>query len=354
MEKTNKLSNGAKTQHCTKFLVTGTAGFIGFHLARLLLDMGHTVHGFDGITDYYDVALKKKRHDMLDRFEHFSYTIGMLEDNELIQKVFDDFCPDVVVHLAAQAGVRYSLENPRAYIDSNIIGTFNIMEGSRRLKVKHLLMASTSSVYGANEVMPFDESQKADTPLTIYAATKKANESMGHSYAYLHKLPITMFRFFTVYGPWGRPDMALFKFTKGILEGSPIDIYNEGNMYRDFTYVDDLVRGIFLLSEHAPAIDSDACEQRGTLSVAPFRIVNIGNSEKVRLLDFIDAIEEELGLVAIRNYMPMQIGDVPATWADASLLQRLTGYTPDTNYRVGVKHFVSWYKEYFKEGLNEN
>ena len=235
-----------------RFLITGTAGFIGFHLAKLLLEDGHQVHGYDGITDYYDVNLKLERHEILKGFPKFSCTIGMLENAELIDEAFDDFHPEVVVHLAAQAGVRYSLENPRAYIDSNIVGTFNVMEAARRLQVHHLLMASTSSVYGANEDMPFDENQKADTPLTIYAATKKATESMGHSYAHLHNLPTTMFRFFTVYGPWGRPDMALFKFTKGILEGVPIDIYNHGEMYRDFTYVDDVVRAIYLLAGTPP------------------------------------------------------------------------------------------------------
>ena len=331
-----------------RFLITGTAGFIGFHLAHLLLEEGHQVHGYDGITDYYDVNLKHKRHEMLQSFANFSCTVGMLENTELVNQVFDRFQPQIVVHLAAQAGVRYSLENPRAYIDSNVVGTFNVMEGARRLNVEHLLMASTSSVYGANEDMPFDENQKADSQLTIYAATKKATESMGHSYAHLHKLPITMFRFFTVYGPWGRPDMALFKFTKGIIDGAPIDIYNNGDMYRDFTYVDDLVRAIFLLTATPPVrpvggflIDGDSLSP-----VAPYRVVNIGNSDKVNLLDFIDAIEDCLGKKAIRNYMGMQTGDVPATWADASLLQRLTGYRPQTDFRDGIKQFVDWYREY--------
>jgi UDP-glucuronate 4-epimerase len=330
-----------------RVFVTGSAGFIGFHLAKLLLSEGHIVHGYDGVTDYYDVALKHKRHKILQEFSNFSSTVGMLEDSQLIDEVFDSFKPTVVVHLAAQAGVRYSLENPRAYIDSNVVGTFNVMEASRRLKVRHLLMASTSSVYGANEDMPFDENQKADTQLTIYAATKKATESMGHSYAHLHKLPITMFRFFTVYGPWGRPDMALFKFTKGILEGTPIDIYNNGNMYRDFTYVEDIVQGIFLLIHSVPDEGKSKFKGDSLSEVAPFRIVNIGNSEKIRLLDFIDAIEKELGKSAIRNYLPMQMGDVPATWADATLLKRLTGYQPSTDFKWGVAEFVSWYKEYY-------
>lgn len=332
-----------------RFLVTGTAGFIGFHLAKLLLEEGHRVHGYDGITDYYDVNLKLKRHEMLDQFSGFSCTVGMLEDTELIDAIFDDFQPEVVVHLAAQAGVRYSLENPRAYIDSNVVGTFNVMEAARRLEIKHLLMASTSSVYGANEGMPFDENQKADTQLTMYAATKKATESMGHSYAHLHNLPITMFRFFTVYGPWGRPDMALFKFAKGIMDDTPIDIYNGGDMYRDFTYVEDLVRAIYLLTSAIPVRPVDFAVNDGdSLSpVAPYRVVNIGNSDKVRLLDFVDAIENCIGKKAVRNYMGMQTGDVPATWADASLLQRLTGYRPKTDFRDGIVQFIDWYREFY-------
>lgn len=336
----------------TRVLVTGTAGFIGFHLAQMLLAEGFVVHGYDGITDYYDVKLKQHRHDMLSADANFSATVGMLQDTELLLKVATEFQPDVVVHLAAQAGVRYSLENPRSYIDSNIVGSFNVMEAARQLKVRHLLMASTSSVYGANTTMPFDEGQKADTPLTIYAATKKATESMGHSYAHLHGLPTTMFRFFTVYGPWGRPDMALFKFTDAILDDRPIDIYNHGEMFRDFTYVTDLVRSIRLLidavplpsAEKGPTFTNDSISP-----VAPFRIVNIGNSQKIRLLDFIEAIEEELGRKAQRNYMDMQQGDVPATWADASLLKSLTSFSPSTDYREGVAQFVRWYRSYYNK-----
>ncbi len=332
-----------------KILITGTAGFIGFHLAKLLLAEGFTVHGYDGMTDYYDVRIKEGRHQMLLQTPNFSATEGMLEDAELFDKVTSEFQPDVIVHLAAQAGVRYSLENPRAYIDSNIVGTFNVMEAARKLQVRHLLMASTSSVYGANEDMPFIETEKADTQLTIYAATKKANEAMGHSYAHLWNLPTTMFRFFTVYGPWGRPDLALYKFVDAILDHRPIDIYNHGDMYRDFTYVDDLVRGIRLLIDAVPERPKDGVVPEGdSLSpVAPFRIVNIGNSDKVRLLDFIDAIEDCLGRKAKRNYMGMQKGDVPATWADASLLQCLTGYRPQTNFREGIAHFIGWYRDYY-------
>ena len=238
-----------------KIFITGTAGFIGFHLASLLLREGFKVKGYDGMTDYYDVNLKKVRHNILLKNSNFTATEGMLEDYDKLDEVANNFKPDVIVHLAAQAGVRYSLENPRAYIDSNIIGTFNVMEVSRKLKVKHLLMASTSSVYGANTKMPFIETEKADTQLTMYAATKKANESMAHSYSYLWKIPTTLFRFFTVYGPWGRPDMALFKFVSAILKNKPIDIYNNGKMYRDFTYIDDLVYGIKLLISEIPTIE---------------------------------------------------------------------------------------------------
>lgn len=334
----------------TRVFVTGTAGFIGFHLAKLLLEEGFVVHGYDGMTDYYDVTLKQRRHQMLLQTPNFTATEGMLEDVDLVDQITDDFKPDVIVHLAAQAGVRYSLENPRAYIDSNVIGTFNIMEAARRLEVKHLLMASTSSVYGANEEMPFVETEKADTQLTIYAATKKANESMGHSYAHLWNLPTTMFRFFTVYGTWGRPDLALYKFVDAILDDRPIDIYNHGDMYRDFTYVDDLVRGIRLLIDAAPerpASREDIPDWDNLSPVAPFRIVNIGNSNKVRLLDFIDAIEEALGKKAIRNYMDMQMGDVLATWANAEALQNLTGYRPQTDFKDGILRFVTWFRDYY-------
>lgn len=331
-----------------KVFITGTAGFIGFHLAKLLLAEGFTVHGYDGMTDYYDVNLKRRRHQMLLQNAKFAATEGMLEDQELLDKVVDEFAPDVIVHLAAQAGVRYSLENPRAYLDANVIGTFNIMEAARRLEVEHLLMASTSSVYGANEEMPFVETEKADTQLTIYAATKKANESMAHAYAHLWNLPTTMFRFFTVYGPWGRPDLALYKFVDAILDGRPIDIYNHGEMYRDFTYVDDLVRAIRLLIDVAPVRPEggEAPEGDSLSPAAPYRVVNIGNSDKVRLLDFVDAIEDCLGQKAERNYMGMQTGDVPATWANAELLKTLTGYQPQTDFRVGIAKFVEWYREY--------
>lgn len=330
-----------------RVFVTGTAGFIGFHLAEQLLSEGIEVAGYDGLTDYYDVTLKQRRHALLHRHDGFSATEAMIEDVEALDRAIDSFAPDVVVHLAAQAGVRYSIDNPRAYVSANIVGTFNVMEAARRNGVQHLLMASTSSVYGANSQMPYAEAHKADTQMSFYAATKKANEAMGHSWAHIHGIPITMFRFFTVYGPWGRPDMALFKFTRGIFEGVPIDVYNHGDMWRDFTYVDDLVRGIRLLIDARPGGPETAVEGDSLSPVAPFRVVNIGNSNKVRLEEFIDAIEAATGRTAIRNYMDIQPGDVPATWADADLLRKLTGYSPQMKVRDGVARFVDWYRDYY-------
>lgn len=335
-----------------RVFVTGTAGFIGFHLARLLLAEGFEVVGLDGMTDYYDVNLKRQRHQILLQNQYFRAIEAMLEARETIDDAINAFQPDVIVHLAAQAGVRYSLENPHAYISSNVVGTFNVMEAARRNGVSHLLMASTSSVYGANDEMPFLETEKADTQLTIYAATKKATESMAHAHAHLWNLPTTMFRFFTVYGPWGRPDMALYKFVDAILSDRPIDLYNSGDMYRDFTYVDDLVRAVRLLIDAVPQRpeNASAIAQGDSLSpVAPFRVVNIGNNNKVSLLDFVSAIEEVLGKQARRNLLPMQMGDVPATWANADLLERLTGYKPITDFRVGVGQFVAWYREYYQK-----
>lgn len=331
-----------------RVLITGTAGFIGYHLAELLLAEGMTVHGYDALTDYYDVSLKQARHARLAEKPAFSATIGRLEDGELLARTAEAFAPDVIVHLAAQAGVRYSLENPQSYVDTNINGTFNVLECARRLKVKHLVFASTSSVYGGNTQMPFREVDKADKPLTIYAATKKAGEALAHSYAHLWGIPMTGLRFFTVYGPWGRPDMALFKFTRVILEGQPVEIYNGGDLYRDFTYVGDLTRAIRLLIDTPPVKGSPVGAHDSLSEVAPFRTVNIGNNDKVKLLDFVDALEAAIGIPAKRHFMEMQKGDVFATWADVSLLKSLTGFTPATDYREGVRRFVEWFRGYYK------
>lgn len=333
-----------------RVLITGSAGFIGFHLAKRLLEEGFRVHGYDGMTDYYDVVLKQRRHQILLQTPGFTATEDRLENYDRLLQVAEEFQPEVIVHLAAQAGVRHSLEHPRSYVESNVVGTFNVMEIARQHKVDHLLMASTSSIYGANEEMPFTETEKADTQLTIYSATKKANEAMGHSYAHLWDLPTTMFRFFTVYGTWGRPDLAYFKFVAAILDGRPIDIYNHGDMYRDFTHVQDLVRGIRLLIDVPPVRPArrEDIEDGDSLSpVAPYRIVNIGNGEKVRLMDFIEAIEQAVGQKAIKNFMPMQLGDVHATWADNRLLQKLTNYRPQTDLKDGITQFVAWYRDYY-------
>lgn len=330
-------------------LVTGSAGFIGYHCCARLLAEGWRVIGLDAMTDYYDVALKQARQDRLMPLGDFVPEIGRVEDPGRMAALFAREKPDIVIHLAAQAGVRYSIENPRSYLESNITGTFEILEAARAHPPRHLLLASTSSAYGANTRMPYRETDRADHQMSFYAATKKATESMAHSYAHLFDLPVTMFRFFTVYGPWGRPDMALFKFTKAILQGEPIDVYNHGDMQRDFTYIDDLVEAIRLLVEAVPHRPEAADVPAGdSLSpVAPFRVVNIGNSEPVQLTDFIAAIEEATGLAAQRNMLPMQPGDVPATWADADLLKSLTGYAPQTSVKEGVAAFVAWYRAYY-------
>jgi UDP-glucuronate 4-epimerase len=331
-----------------KVLITGTAGFIGYHLAELLLAEGWMVHGFDAMTDYYDVTLKQARQARLERTNAFTSTAARLEDMDALSRVGEEFRPDVIVHLAAQAGVRYSLENPRSYVDTNLTGTFNVLEVARQLDVKHLVFASTSSVYGGNSKLPFQETDKVDQPLTIYAATKKAGEALAHSYAYLWGVPMTGLRFFTVYGPWGRPDMALFKFTRAILEGKHIEIYNGGDMYRDFTYVDDLVRAIALVIDAVPVKGQPVAANDSLSEVAPFRVVNIGNNDKVKLLDFITALEQAIGIPAQRHYVDMQKGDVIATWADSSLLKTLTGFSPATDYRTGVRRFVDWYRGYYQ------
>jgi UDP-glucuronate 4-epimerase len=367
-----------------RVFVTGTSGFIGFHLARRLLELGHFVDGYDGMTSYYDLRLKEARRAILLRSNGFRDTIAMLEDMDALTRAVEACAPDVIVHLAAQAGVRYSLENPRAYVDANLVGTFNVMELARIHSVGHFLIASTSSVYGANPDTPFVESDRTDHPLTLYAATKKANEAMAHSYAHLWSIPTTLFRFFTVYGPWGRPDMAPLKFVEAIECGRAIDIYNHGDMERDFTYIDDLIEAVVRLIDCPPGLapeaaaldhaafrrnrlnaenvtDSTSIERAqreipvptfshrvlegDTLSpVAPYRIVNIGRGEPVKLLDFIDAIERKLGKKAVRNYLDMQPGDMRRTFADSSLLERLTGYCPSTSIEAGVSELVDWFR----------
>lgn len=324
-----------------RVFVTGSAGFIGFHVCNSLLNEGHIVHGYDGMTDYYDVSLKNKRHSFLKSDSNFTCTEAMLEDKVSLEMAVGFFEPDVIIHLAAQAGVRYSLENPESYISSNVVGTFNIMEVSKRFNIGHLLVASTSSVYGNSTDMPFREDSKTDSPLTIYAATKKSTEVLLHSYASLWHVPTTVFRFFTVYGPWGRPDMALFKFTEAIMNGEPIDVYNNGEMYRDFTYVDDLVKSIVMLIPEKP------------LQETPYRVINIGRSNSIKLSDFIAVIEKHLGIEAKKNFMELQKGDPVKTWADSSKLESLINYKPDTDIDYGVKEFLKWYKKYYGRTMND-
>jgi UDP-glucuronate 4-epimerase len=332
------------------FLVTGAAGFIGFHLTQRLLARGDTVTGLDNINDYYSVQLKRDRLDQLLGRERFSFVQMDLADRPGIATLFRGSTFDVVVNLAAQAGVRYSLTNPHAYVDSNLVGFVNILEGCRHGGVKHLVYASSSSVYGANTKMPFSVHHNVDHPVSLYAATKKANELMAHTYSHLYGLPTTGLRFFTVYGPWGRPDMALFLFTKAILEDRPIEVFNEGKMRRDFTYVDDIVEGVMRVSDRIPTGNeawSGESPDPGT-SRGPYKIYNIGNNQPVELQHFIATLERALGRTAQKVLLPMQPGDVPATYADVSDLQRDVDFRPDTPIEVGIQRFVDWYKKYYK------
>ena len=334
-----------------KILVTGAAGFIGFHTAKQLLERGDTVVGLDNFNDYYDVSLKEARAAILDDYDAFSMARINLEDRAAMEALFAKGGFEKVIHLAAQAGVRYSLENPHSYIESNIVGTLHVLEGCRHHAVEHCTYASSSSVYGANTAMPFSIHQNVDHPLALYGATKKANELMAHTYSNLYNLPTTGLRFFTVYGPWGRPDMALFLFTRNILEGKPIDVFNYGNHKRDFTYIDDIVEGVIRTSDHtAKPNDSwdPATPDPGT-SRAPYRLYNIGNQQPVELMDYIGAIEDCLGKKAEKNLLPLQPGDVPDTWADAEDLAADVGYRPSTPIDVGVKNFVDWYLEFYKD-----
>ena len=331
-------------------LVTGSAGFIGYFTCRRLLADGFRVIGVDSLSDYYDPELKRRRQAGLLQNAGFVAINEPIETPGLLARIFADEQPDIVIHLAAQAGVRHSINHPRSYLESNLVGTFELLEAARAHPPQHMLLASTSSAYGANTEMPYRETMKADHPLSFYAATKKATEAMAHSYAHLFDLPVTMFRFFTVYGPWGRPDMALFKFTRAMLEGEPIDVYNHGEMMRDFTYVEDLAEAVRRLVDAPPVRPQDPgdiAEGDSLSPVAPWRVVNIGNSQPVQLGDMIGAIEDALGIKAKRNLMPMQPGDVPATWADAELLRTLTGYVPQTDIREGVQRFVAWYRDYY-------
>jgi UDP-glucuronate 4-epimerase len=330
-------------------LLTGSCGFIGFHLARRLLDEGQRVVGLDNLNDYYDVQLKLDRLSQLEVHPGFEFHRLDLADRSGMAELFESSQPEIVVHLAAQAGVRYSLENPHAYVDSNIVGFLNVLEGCRHGPVKHLVYASSSSVYGANTRMPFSVEDPVDHPISLYAASKKANEMMAHCYSHLYGLPTTGLRFFTVYGPWGRPDMALFRFTRAILEGRPIDVYNHGRMQRDFTYIDDIVEGVRRVMDKIPAPDpewSGDAPHPGS-SRAPYRLYNIGNHNPVQLMALIGALERCLGREAEKNYLPMQPGDVPATYADVDALMEAVGFRPATSIETGIRRFVDWYLDYY-------
>lgn len=330
-------------------LVTGAAGFIGFHLVRRLVRDGHTVTGFDNLNDYYDVALKEARLALLDELDGFTFVRGSLEDRSCVEQLFRERKFDSVINLAAQAGVRYSLQNPYTYIDSNISGFLNILEGCRHTDVKHLVYASSSSVYGANVTVPFSEHHPVDHPVSLYAATKRSNELMAHTYSHLFNIPVTGLRFFTVYGPWGRPDMAYFSFTKAILEGRPIDVFNHGRMQRDFTYIDDIIEGIVRVLVHIPAPDPSWTPELPdtATSSAPYRVFNIGNHQPVELGRFINVLEECIGKKAVKNFLPMQPGEVLVTCADVTDLADTVGFSPDTTIADGLSRFVAWYRDYY-------
>ncbi len=333
-----------------KILVTGAAGFIGFHLTIYLLKRGDEVVGFDNLNNYYEVKLKHDRLAILSNHQSFTFVQADLSDRVAVEKVFAEHRFDRVINLAAQAGVRYSLENPHAYIDANIVGFMNILEACRHNKIEHLTYASSSSVYGSNTEMPFSVHHNVDHPVSLYAATKKANELMAHTYSHLYGLPTTGLRFFTVYGPWGRPDMALFLFTRAILQGKPIQVFNNGQMRRDFTYIDDIVEGVVRVSDRiaTPNPDWDSMKPDPATSRAPYRVYNIGNNRPVELLRFIEIIEKKLGKTADKEMLPMQAGDVPATYADVDDLMRDTGFAPATPLETGISRFIDWYRDYYK------
>jgi UDP-glucuronate 4-epimerase len=323
-------------------LVTGVAGFIGMHVAARLLEAGHNVTGIDNLSDYYDARLKQARLDELQPYSNFRFIKIELADREKVNELFGDGKFERVIHLAAQAGVRYSLENPHVYIQSNVVGFTNILEACRRFPVKHLVYASSSSVYGANKKLPFSVRDNVDHPISLYAASKKSNELMAHAYSHLFQIPTTGLRFFTVYGPWGRPDMAIFSFTKALLEGKPIDVFNHGKMQRDFTYIDDIVEGVLLVAERPPAPSGASSP-----SSAPYKLYNIGNHQPVELMKVIEVLEKCLGKTAHKKMLPMQPGDVPATFADVDDLMRDTGFQPATPIEVGLERFVRWYQSYY-------
>jgi UDP-glucuronate 4-epimerase len=332
-----------------KIMVTGAAGFIGSHLSRRLLKEGFQVVGIDNINDYYDVNLKHSRLELMKDNQNFTFEKVSLEDKMSLDKVFSTYSPEIVVNLAAQAGVRYSLENPHAYIEANVVGFTNILEGCRHYKIDQLIYASSSSVYGANTSLPFSVHDNVDHPMSLYAATKKANELMAHTYSQLYNIPTTGLRFFTVYGPWGRPDMALFLFTKAILEGEPIKVFNNGNMMRDFTYVDDIVESIFRLTSKPAQPNPEWTgnyPDPGT-SYAPYKVYNIGNNSPVKLMDFIEAIEEKLGIEAKKEFLPLQAGDVPQTYANVEDLFRDVDFSPQTSIKQGISKFIDWYLDYY-------
>jgi UDP-glucuronate 4-epimerase len=331
-----------------KILVTGAAGFIGSELALRLLKEGHDVTGVDCFTAYYDVNLKRNRVKRLLEYKNFQMHEVHVEDEDAMTAAFNDSKPEIVVHLAAQAGVRYSLDHPREYISSNIVGSFNVIELARLHGIKHLVVASTSSAYGANQKFPFEETDAAPHPLTIYAATKLSSELIAHSHSHLYGTPTTLLRFFSVYGPWGRPDMAFFLFTDRIFKGQPIDVYNHGDLMRDFTYIDDLVESIHRLMDTPPVAGMPVTRNDSLSPVAPYRLVNIGHATPVRLMDYIEAIETAIGKTAVKNMLDMQPGDVKQTYADVSLLEALTGYVPTTDVKDGIQAFVEWYRDYYK------
>ncbi|WP_100400329.1 NAD-dependent epimerase [Bacillus sp. FJAT-44742] len=331
-------------------LVTGVVGFIGMHLSKALLEKGHCIIGYDNVNDYYDTQLKKQRLQTLQPFKFFTFYEADLANREALNDCCETENIDIVINLAAQAGVRYSLENPRAYVDSNLVGFVNILEACRHNNVKHLIYASSSSVYGANVKMPFSTSDEVNHPVSLYAATKKSNELMAHTYSHLYNIPTTGLRFFTVYGPYGRPDMAYYSFTKNIVEGKPIKVFNNGEMMRDFTYIDDIVDGIVRLLDKPPKADEawDRENPDPSSSYAPYKVYNIGNNQPVKLMDFIQSLEKHLGIEAKKEFLPMQPGDVEATYADIDDLQNATGFKPSTTIDEGLKKFVDWYKEYYK------